>query len=82
MLTLLLQREKEAVVLVSLGNCKDCGKLHLATTSIYCKECMSKQAKLSQAIRSFLTSHPGATVMDVQREMGVPLRKVLEYQRG
>jgi hypothetical protein len=73
---------RKAVVPVSLVNCKQCGKLHLQkSSSLYCTDCLGPNNQLSRDIRNYLKAHPQATVMDVHREMGVPLEKVLEYQR-
>jgi hypothetical protein len=67
---------------MALVNCKQCGKLHLQkSSSLYCTDCIGHNNQLSLAIRNYLKTHPRATVMDVHREMGVPLGKVLEYQR-
>lgn len=74
---------RKAVVPVSLINCKDCGKLQLkqSWSSIYCTDCLQKQAKLSSTIRGFLKTNPNATVMDVHLGTGIPLGKLLDYQR-
>ncbi|KIL42430.1 hypothetical protein SD70_00445 [Gordoniibacillus kamchatkensis] len=68
---------------MSLVNCKDCGKLQLkeSWSREYCADCLQKRTKLSITIRGFLETHPKATILDVHRGTGIPLGKLLDYQR-
>jgi len=67
---------------MSLQNCKDCGKLYVQSgPSSLCSPCLYKRADMVKTLRSYLASNPKKSVMDVHRELGIPLVKLLEFQK-
>lgn len=67
---------------MSLINCKDCGKLHVqANASQTCSVCWKARAEWSKTLRTYLASNPNKSVLDVHRELGIPLVKLLEFQK-
>lgn len=67
---------------MSLQNCKDCGKLFVQSRlSIVCSGCERNRADMVRTLRTYLATNPQKSVMDVHRELGIPLGKLLEYQK-
>lgn len=70
------------VIKMGLANCKHCGRLVLQSRSIYCGECQAEYDNCYRTVRNFLRSHPNSTVLDIHKETGIPLARLLEVSRG
>jgi predicted amidophosphoribosyltransferase len=63
---------------MNLMNCSGCGKLQLASYTSLCPDCLKHHVDDSHRIRAYLQQHPLATVMELSRDTGLPLKKINE----
>lgn len=61
-----------------LSNCGGCGKLQAGRFEALCTDCLKKHIEASHQIKYYLQKHPGATLIEVCRHTGLPLRTVNE----
>ncbi|WP_078666084.1 MULTISPECIES: hypothetical protein [Carboxydocella] len=66
---------------MELKNCEECGKLFMSAGALRCPECLDREEAIFSRIRDYVWEHPGVTVDDVVRELGVKPEKVLAYLR-
>lgn len=66
---------------MELKNCEDCGRLFMSAGALRCPECLDKEEAVFARIRDYVWEHPGVTVEEVVRELGVKPEKVLAYLR-
>ncbi|WP_040952897.1 hypothetical protein [Gorillibacterium massiliense] len=65
---------------MDLSNCKSCGRLMLQSKK-YCEKCQNEKDEVYRSVRTFLSNHPGSTLLDVHRELGIAISELLEYVR-
>lgn len=66
---------------MSLGNCKNCGKLYLMERSLYCEDCTKEQEELYRTARDYLKLNPNSTILDIHLKTGIPIVKLLEMKK-
>ncbi|WP_159884686.1 hypothetical protein [Paenibacillus puerhi] len=63
---------------MQLSNCSSCGKLQLSHSPSLCKDCFRQHLDRTHQVKSYLTKHPHANMMDICRHTGLSLRAVNE----
>lgn len=63
---------------MDLMNCSGCGKLLTGKLQTLCSDCLKSHIELTHQIKTYLKEHPGATMMDLYKHMGMPLSKINE----
>lgn len=66
---------------MELKNCEDCGRLFMSAGARHCPECLDKEEAIFSCIRDYVWEHPGVTVDEVVKELGIKPEKVLAYLR-
>lgn len=63
---------------VEVRNCRVCNRVfdYLGYGPQVCPECLKKEEELFEKVRSYLESHPRATLVQTTQDTGVPLRKL------
>lgn len=64
-----------------LSNCKHCGQLFVRQKTEYCRACQAINDSYYFRMREYVKQNPRSTVMDIHRETGIPMSKVLELQK-
>lgn len=64
---------------MTVDNCRGCGKVIVKRQgNFFCPACVEDQADDYRKIRDYLITCPAATVLDIHREVGVPLKRIQE----
>lgn len=63
---------------MNLINCTDCGRLLVSSFEKQCRSCMQLYLEDTLKIKHFLSANPKASMMDVYRQTGVPLKRIRE----
>ena len=67
---------------MNVDNCKGCGRLKLKKPGhLFCADCMSAQSDDLRKIKEYILRHPLATVLDIHREAGVPIKAIHDFIR-
>jgi len=64
---------------MELRNCPQCNKLFAYTIRNLCPECSKKEDENFDKVRDYIYSTPEATIEEVSKNTGVPIKTVLEY---
>lgn len=63
---------------MDLINCVNCGRLMLRKSAQLCPDCLIIRQEDIRKIKAYLATHPGASVMEVQKMTGIPIKTILE----
>jgi len=67
---------------MNVDNCKGCGKLVLRKPGHpFCPGCAASRAEELKKIKDYVLRHPFATILDIHRDAGVPLKAIHEFIR-
>jgi hypothetical protein len=65
---------------MSVDNCRGCGKIKLKKMgNLFCADCMKAQSEELRKIKDYILAHPLATIFDIHREAGVPLKAIQDF---
>ncbi|QSZ28327.1 MerR family transcriptional regulator [Aceticella autotrophica] len=64
---------------MDLRNCKRCGKLYTYNGIDICPECYRQDEEDFLKIRNYLETHPSDTMLEVSRNTGVEIKKIMEF---
>lgn len=66
---------------MTLHNCNHCGQLYLRSKSPYCQGCQMLHDEYYLQIRNYLKSNPKSTIRELHDHTGIPMAKLLEFQK-
>jgi uncharacterized Zn finger protein (UPF0148 family) len=67
---------------MNVENCKGCGKLILRKPGHpFCPACAASRFEEVKRIKNYILRHPFATILDIHRNAGVPLKAIHEFIR-
>lgn len=65
-----------------IRNCKECGRVFQYNgLSKICPRCQQKDEENFKMVKEYIYDNPGATMIDITEDTGVPEEKVLRYLR-
>ncbi|MCI3918753.1 hypothetical protein MO973_00700 [Paenibacillus sp. TRM 82003] len=65
---------------MNVDNCRGCGKLVVKKNgNLFCASCLVAQSAQVGSIKDYILSHPRATIFDIHRDLGVPLKDIRNY---
>ncbi|WP_309121862.1 hypothetical protein [Paenibacillus sp.] len=68
--------------MLNVENCKGCGKLILRKPGHpFCPACAASRAEEVRRIKHYVLRHPSATILDIHRNAGIPLKAIHELIR-
>lgn len=67
---------------MSLRNCETCGILFASKFEDMCKSCTQQLLVESHKVKDFVRNHPGATLIEVYHQTGVPLKTIKHLMRA
>jgi hypothetical protein len=66
---------------MSLHNCKQCGLLFMKSRSDYCSACQTEYDEYYSIVRTYLKGHPNSTVLDIHKDTGIAISKLLVIRK-
>lgn len=59
--------------------CARCGKFFVNDGNARCSKCQDKYTKEYAIIREYISTHAGASAMDVNAVTGIPIKSILKF---
>lgn len=66
---------------MELRNCPECGRVFTYIRTNLCPACQEKDEKDFRSVRAFLAKHPGSSIMDISKAIGISEEKIMRYIR-